>query len=336
MSRGRVLLVEFESEVLRGNPAGDPHLRRIPVYLPPSYDRDESRRYPVLLVLTGFTGRGRMLLNDSPFSPSLDDRLDALVASGRCAEMIVVMPDCWTRFGGSQYLDSAATGRYATHLVNELVPWVDANLRTLPSRLHRGVVGKSSGGFGALTLGMKHADVFGAVASHSGDAYFEYCYRPDLPLACTVLQRAGGVKAFLDGFDARPQKSKDDFTAYNILGMAAAYSPDPGAELGIALPFDLATGEFREEVWRRWLAFDPVELAASHVEALRSLRMLFLDCGTRDEFHLHHGTRLLSRRLTTLGVPHEHLEYDDGHMNVSYRYDVSLPKLAAALSPAGK
>ncbi|MBI5170122.1 MAG: esterase [Candidatus Eisenbacteria bacterium] len=332
MSRGRVLMVEFESEVLRGNPAGDPHVRRIPIYLPPSYDRDTERRYPVLHVLTGFTGRGRMLLNDSTFSPSLDDRLDALIANGRCSETIVVMPDCWTRFGGSQYLDSAATGNYATHLVSELVPWVDANLRTLPSRRHRGVVGKSSGGFGALTLGMKHADVFGAVASHSGDAYFEYCYRPDLPLACTVLQRAGGVKAFLDAFDAKPQKGKDDFTAYNIVGMAAAYSPDPAGELGIALPFDLATGEFREDVWQRWLAFDPVALAGSHAAALRSLELLFLDCGTRDEFHLHHGTRMLSRRLSALGVKHEHIEYDDGHMNVSYRYDLSLPKLAAALA----
>lgn len=331
MSRGRVLMVEFESEVLRGNPAGDPHVRRVPVYLPPSYDRDEARRFPVTYVLTGFTGRGRMLLNDSTFSPSLDDRLDGLIAAGRCGEMIVVMPDCWTRFGGSQYLDSAATGRYATHLVDELVPWVDANLRTLPSREHRGVVGKSSGGFGALTLGMKRPDVFGAIASHSGDTYFEYCYRVDMPQACSVLQSAGGPKAFLEAFDAKPQKGKDDFLAYNIFGMAAAYSPDPAAELGVSLPFDLATGEFREDVWKRWLAFDPLALVEGHVEALRSLRLLYLDCGSRDEFHLHHGTRMLARRLAALGVPHEHLEYDDGHMNVSYRYDVSLPRMASAI-----
>lgn len=331
MSRGRVLMVEFESDVLRGNPAGDPHVRRVPIYLPPSYDLDEARRFPVLHVLSGFTGRGRMLLNDSTFSPSLDDRLDALIGSGRCGEMIVVMPDCWTRFGGSQYLDSTATGRYATHLVEELVPWVDANLRTVPGRDHRGVIGKSSGGFGALTLGMKRPDVFGAVASHSGDAYFEYCYRPDMPQACSVLQRTGGPKAFLEAFDAKPQKGKDDFLAYNILGMAAAYSPDPAAELGVALPFDLATGEFREEVWKRWLAFDPLALAADHADALRSLRLLYLDCGTRDEFHLHHGTRMLARKFASLGIAHENLEYDDGHMNVGYRYDVSLPRMAASI-----
>lgn len=331
MTRGRVEIVEFDSPVLQGNAAGDPHVRRIPVWLPPSYDAGASRRYPVLYVLTGFTGRGRMLLNDGPFSPSLDDRLDALVAGGACGEMIVVMPDCFTRFGGSQYLDSPATGAYATHLTEELVPWIDAHFRTRPLREHRGVAGKSSGGFGALTLGMKRADLFAAVACHSGDLYFEYCYRPDLPIALATMQVAGGPRAFLEQFERATQKGKHEFTTYNILGMAAAYSPDPGAELGIALPFDLASGEFRPEVWERWLAHDPLRLVSTHADALRSLRLLFLDCGTRDEFHLQHGARMFSRRLADLGVAHEHSEFDDGHMNISYRYDVSLPKLARAL-----
>lgn len=331
MNRGRIQMVEFESAALRGNAAGDPHVRRIPVWLPPSYDGNSERRYPVLYVLSGFTGRGRALLNDNLWSPSLDDRLDALVADGRCGEMIVVMPDCLTRYGGSQYVDSDATGPYATHLTGELVPWVDANFRTLGSREHRGVMGKSSGGFGALTLGMTRPDLFSAVASHSGDLYFEYCYRPELPLACSVLQRAGGARAFLEAFERKLQKSRDDFAAFNALGMASAYSPDASQELGIALPFDLATGEFRDEVWRRWLAFDPLLQAEARAEALRSLKLLFFDCGSRDEYHLHHGARLFHRRLDRLGIAHEHQEYEDGHMNVSYRYDTSLPLLSRAL-----
>lgn len=331
MKRGRVEMLEFTSEVLRGNAAGDPHVRRIPVWLPPSYDAEPTRRWPVLYVLTGFTGRGRMLLNDGPFSPSLDDRLDALVASGACGEMIVVMPDCYTRFGGSQYLDSPATGAYATHLCDELVPWVDAHFRTRPGREHRGVAGKSSGGFGALTLSMSRADVFGAVACHSGDLYFEYCYRPDFPVALTTLQAAGGVRAFLEKFERATQKGKHEFATFNIVGMAAAYSPDPAGELGFALPFDLSSGELREDVWARWLEHDPLRRLDRHADALRSLRALFLDCGTRDEFHLQHGARLFSRRLTALGIAHEHQEFDDGHMNISYRYDVSLPVLARAL-----
>lgn len=331
MARGRVQLVEFESEVLRGNPAGDPAARRIPVWTPPSYDAEPARRYPAIYVLSGFTGRGRMLLNDNAWSPALDDRLDSLVASGRCGEMIVVMPDCLTRFGGSQYLDSAATGRYATHLVSELVPWVDAHFRTRATREARGVAGKSSGGFGALTLGMKHADTFGAVACHSGDMYFEFCYGPDLPKTCSVLQAAGGAKAFLEQFEAKPQKDKDDFLALNILAMAACYSPDPAAELGIGLPVDLATSELRPDTWARWLEHDPLRIVGRHADALRSLRLLYLDCGRRDEFHLHHGARRFVRELKALGVAHHYEEFDDAHMNVQYRYDTSLPMLARAL-----
>jgi enterochelin esterase family protein len=326
-----VEIVPFESAVLRGNPAGDPHVRRVPVYLPPSYDLEPARRFPVVSVLTGFTGRGRMLLNDSAWSPSLDERCDALIAAGM-PEMIVVMPDCFTRFGGSQYVDSSATGRYETHLVAELVPWVDRTYRTLAAREHRGIAGKSSGGFGALRLGMLHADVFGALACHSGDMLFEYCYRVDFPKACSVLQAAGGVRRFLEAFERNAQKGKDDFLALNILAMAACYSPDPAAELGVGLPFDLASGLPRDDVFARWLEFDPLRLLGAHADALRSLRLLYLDCGTQDEFHLHHGARAFSAALSRLGIAHRHEEYADGHMNVAYRYDESLPALARALS----
>jgi S-formylglutathione hydrolase FrmB len=283
-------------------------------------------------VLTGFAGRGRMLLNDNPWSPSLDDRMDARIDSGACGPMILVMPDCFTRYGGSQYLDSSATGRYATHLVEELVPHVDANFRTLAGRGHRGVAGRSSGGYGALTLGMTRPDIFGAVACHSGDMAFDYCYRPDIARFCSIVQEAGGVRAWLERFEGRRQKSKDDFTALNVLGMAACYSPDPAAEpFGIDLPIDPATGAWRDAVWRRWLEHDPLMRVEGRAEALRSLRLLFLDCGTRDEWMLHLGLRLFVRRLTALGIPFQHEEYDDGHMNVGYRYDVSLPLLAKAL-----
>src|SRR5882762_4980553 len=176
MQPGRVEWLRFESKALEGNAPGDPHERTVPVYLPPSYDADATRRFPVVYVLAGFTGRGRMLLNDNLWNAPLDVRMDALVAGG-CGEMILVMPDCATRYGGSQYLDSSATGPYETHLVTELVPFIDGRYRTLAVAAHRGVAGKSSGGYGALVQGMRHPEVFGAVACHSGDMYFEYCYR---------------------------------------------------------------------------------------------------------------------------------------------------------------
>jgi enterochelin esterase family protein len=333
MTEGRVTLERFESQALRGNAAGDPHVRTVPVYLPPSYDREPGRRYPVCYVLTGFTGRGRMLLNDNPWSPSLDDRMNGLVASKRCGEMILVMPDCFTKFGGSQYLDSTATGRYMEHVVRELVPHVDRTYRTLAAPGHRGVVGKSSGGYGALVLAMKNPDVFGAVASHSGDMYFEYCYRPDIPRFIRLVQDAGGLEPWFREFEVAVQKEKDHFHVLNILGMAAAYSPNPATPpFGFDLPCDLESGVFREDVWARWLAHDPLVLLERHADALRGMRLVYLDCGTKDEWHLHLGARMFARRLAELGIAHEHQEFRDGHMNVSYRYDTSLPMLAKSLA----
>jgi S-formylglutathione hydrolase FrmB len=334
MKRGQVILEEFESAVLRGNAAGDPHVRTVPVYLPPSYGVDRERRYPVTFVLAGFTGRGRTLLNDNPWSPALPERMDALIARGACEEMILVLPDGFTRYGGSQYLNSSATGRYEDHIVQELVPHVDRAYRTLEGRGHRGVMGKSSGGYGALVLAMRHPAVFGAVASHSGDVYFEYCYRGDVPKFCSQIQEAGGLEAWLAAFDAKLQKKHDDLLALNVLAMAAAYSPNPASPLGIDLPCDLESGAFREDVWRRWLEHDPLRLVERHAESLRAARLVYLDCGTRDEFQLHHGARIFSRRLTALGIAHEFEEFPDGHMNVHYRYDVSLPKMSRALAPA--
>jgi enterochelin esterase family protein len=332
MKPGKIVMERVASAVLKGNAAGDPHVRTVPVYLPPSYDESPRARYPVVFVLAGVTGRGRMLLNDNPWSPGLDDRMDRLVAAG-CGEMILVLPDCFTRFGGSQYVDSTATGRYEAHVIEELVPRVDARFRTLAGREHRGVAGKSSGGYGALTLGMKHPEIFAAVACHSGDLYFDYCYRGDVPKFCTQIQQAGGLEAWLAKFEAKPQKSHDDMLALNILGMAAAYSPNPvSLPFGIDLPCDLETGAFRDDVWRRWPEQDPLVMLESRADALRSLRLLYLDCGVRDEFNLQHGARLFSRRLRELSIRHEYEEFDDGHMNISYRYDTSLPKLAQALA----
>ncbi len=332
MERGTVVLERFQSGRLAGNPAGDPSERTVPVYLPPSYAATPDRRFPVCFLLAGFTGRGRALLNDNPWSVPIDDRMDALIAGG-CPEMILVMPDCFTRYGGSQYLNSSATGPYEDHVIEELVPWIDGRYRTLADRAHRGVAGKSSGGYGALVLAMRHPDVFGAAASHSGDMLFDYCYRPDVAKFCTHVTAAGGLARWFETFQAARQKKHDDVTALNILAMAAAYSPAPATPpFGIDLPIDLDTGAWREDVWARWRAHDPVEMVERHADALRSLALLYLDCGTRDEWNLQLGLAECTRRLDRLRIPHTAETFDDGHMNVSYRYDVSLPRLARALS----
>lgn len=332
VGRGALQVETVTSEVLASNLPGDPHVRDLYIYTPPGYEKG-TERYPVIWCLAGFTGRGRTLLNDAAWSPALNERMDALIQSGRSRPAILALPDCFTHLGGSQYVNSEGLGRYEDHLVRELVPLVDARYRTLPGAEHRGVMGKSSGGYGAIVLGMQHPDVFGAVACHSGDMGFELCYKRDFGPAARRIRKAGGIAGWLKQFRAQPRMRSEDFPALDVIAMAAAYSPNPEVPLIYCdLPFDVETGELLPHVWSRWLEHDPVTLVDHHTHALRDLRLLFLDCGTEDEFFLDLGARQLTRKLAALGVRHEYQEFDDGHMNIPYRYDVSLPKLAQALA----
>ena len=329
--KGTVVCERFTSRVLEGNLPGDPHVRDLYVYLPPGYEKS-SERYPVSWCLSGFTGRGRMLLNDNPWTPGIADRMDALIADGTAKPMILALPDCFTHIGGSQYINSPALGRYEDHVIQELVPYVDQRFRTLAAPEHRGVIGKSSGGYGALVLGMRHPETFAGVVCHSGDLLFEHCYKRDFGPTIRTLAKKGGVESFLKAFRASPKKAHADIGALNILAMAAAYSPNvKSTPPWCDLPFDLTTGELDEKVWSRWLEWDPLFMIDRHAEAFRKLRLLFLDCGQEDEFYLELGARAFAKKLRAMGIAHEYEEFEDGHMSISYRMDRSLPKLSHAL-----
>jgi enterochelin esterase family protein len=331
MPSGTLRIETIDSDVLRDNPLRDPARRRVAIWLPPSYAGSPERRYPVIYWLAGYTGTGEMMFQSTPWQPGLGERLDRLVGQGSMGEAIVVAPDGFTRLGGSQYLDSPSSGAYETHLTTEVVPAIDRRFRTLATRAARGIGGKSSGGFGALVLAMRHPALFSAVACHSGDAYFELSVLPDVAKTVRTLRKHGGVDGFLRYFEATEAKRPDDITTIMLLALGACYSPDPAQPRGIALPFDLETGEIDWAVWRRWKAWDPVEMVAAHADALRALTLLFIDAGSRDEWGLDLGARILARRLSALGVVFEHQEFDDGHRGINYRYDVSLPRIAAAL-----
>lgn len=327
MPEGTNIIETITSNVLRGNALGDPFVRRVPVYLPPGYEQSKER-YPTVYVLTGFTGRGTMLLNDSAWDENIAQRMDRLIASGTVKPMILVMPDCFTRIGGSQYINSSATGRYEDHVISELVPFVDKKYRTLGDRDHRAVMGKSSGGYGAVILAMRHPDVFGLMASHSGDMYFELCYKADFPKYLNSIKKYGGLAKFLETFPTIRPKDNNFAGTLNTVAMAACYSPNSNASLGFDLPFDEETGEMREDVWKRWLDWDPVYLVDKHLTALKSLKLIYLDAGLRDEFQLQFGARIFVKRLKERGVPCVHEEFDDGHMNIPYRYDNSLKAIS--------
>lgn len=325
-TQGAVKILRHESEVLKNNPVGDKSVRELVVYLPPGYDGEKV--YPVVYCLTGFTGRGKMFLNDSAFTPNLAERLDKLINAGKIKPMIAVMPDCFTHYGGSQYINSTATGNYEDYLTEELVPFVDENFRTVADKNARAVMGKSSGGYGALIMAMRHADLFGLACSTSGDAYFEMCYQPDFPKAFRAIK--GEPQKIMEKFwNEEEKKGKHDFDALNIIGMSACYSPNGS---NFDLPFDTETGELRDEIWQKWLAHDPVRLVEKSVENLKTLKLLYIDAGTRDEFALDIGARVLCERLKKFDIPHIHEEFDDGHFNISYRNNRSLELISEHLS----
>jgi enterochelin esterase family protein len=320
--QGTVKILRHTSEILQNNPLRDPHVRDLFVYLPPEYETSD-KIFPVVYCLTGFTGRGKMFLNDNAFSPNLAQRLDKLIANETIKPLIAVMPDCFTRYGGSQYINSSATGDYEDYLTKEIVPFVDREFRTINDKNSRAVMGKSSGGYGALIMAMRHADIFGLACSTSGDAYFNYCYLPDFPKAFRAIK--GNPKKLVEKFwDEEAKKGKDDFPALNIIGMSACYSPNPNSEYGYDLPFDLKTGHINSEVFVRWIRHDPFILVERYAENLKSLKLLFIDAGTKDEFALDVGAKILSEKLKEFDVPHIHEEFDDGHMQIAYRQNRSL------------
>lgn len=335
--RGELRRFVYESQVLRSNPLGDPSERELWCWLPPGYDGEQ--RYPVLWVLAGFTGRGRGALNDDPWSPSIDARVERLLETFEAEPVILALPDCFTRYGGSQYLNSPATGRYEDYLCDELIPFVDTQLATKGDG-HRGVLGKSSGGFAALSLAMRRPGLFDAAACHSGDCAFELCYAPDFAVAARVLARCGGVDAFLDAFDTTDKKTGEQIHVLNVLAMAAAYSPKPASPdhksrgATFELPFDPHDLSLRPAVWQRWLAHDPLCMIddTANADALRALAVLFIDVGTRDEYNLDFAARRLHHKLETLGIRHRYEEFDDGHRGLSYRYERSIPLLSRMLT----
>lgn len=319
------------SQVLENNPLGDPIRRPTPVYLPAGYE-NSGQHYPVVFLLSGYGSRGLALLNDRLWDENIKDRLDRLIGSEVIPPLIAVLPDCSTRYGGSQYINSIATGRYNDYLL-ELVNYVDRTYRTIAEPGQRAVAGISSGGYGATILGMKHPDVFGLVADLSGDKYFELCYKPDFPKVLGYYARAGleGMQKILADPSAVRPRGADFFAVLNVSAMAACYSPNPQSAFGFDYPFDLKTGRLDARVWARWEAHDPVYMVADHAEALRSLRLLYMECGIYDEYNLQYGARIFATELEKHNVPFEFNEFEDGHRGLNYRYDSALIKLTRAL-----
>lgn len=311
-----------DSQVLRGNPLGDPHLREVQVWVP-----EGPGPFPCVLALAGFTGNHTGFTNRKWRAENLVQRAERLISQGM-PPVVLVMPDVMSSVGGTQYLDTPTIGPYATWLVQELMPWIESQV---PTTGRWGVTGKSSGGYGSFMLPMQFPGRFQALAAHAPDCGFEYATLPDLPGVAEAIRRIGGLQAWWERFQQGGELRGEDHGILNLVAMSMCYSPEPGREpIPAELPVDLETGEWRHEVMQRWAPFDPVNRVRESGDALRDMAV-WLCCGRRDEFRLQVGARQLHREMQRAEIVHHYEEHEGGHFKLNARFELSLPFLAEAL-----
>lgn len=328
-ARGTVKRLSLDSKVLASNMLGDPTERIVDVYVPAGHD---GRGLPLLVDIVGFTAGGPAHTNWKNFGENVPERLDRLIAEGAMPPCVVAFPDCFTRLGGNQYINSAAIGRWADFLIEECVPFVEKTF-ACGGNGRRGLFGKSSGGYGSIAHALLYPDFWAAAACHSGDMAFELCYLPEFPRLLRKLAKCdNSIKKWLEGFYAAAKTKDDDIHDLMTLAMCATYDPDPSAYWGVRLPVTFDTCEVIAERWANFLKWDPCVMVDTRGEGLKKLKALWIDCGDVDQYQLIYGARRLHRSLEKMGVPHVYEEFPDNHSSVDYRMDKSLPFLAKALS----
>lgn len=308
-SGGRLVEVVVHGRSLENTPTGESAFRRVTIYLPPGYDVEKGRRYPVLYLLHGIVDTDATWTQGKGPWNSLQSVMDLGISRGYFGEMIVVMPNERTNWLGSFYTNSSVTGRWEDFTAFELVRYVDGHYRTLAKAQSRGIAGHSMGGYGALKLAMRHPDVFSAVyAMNPGLIGWARELLPDNPAWCT----------------AAASKSFDDLAKHGeypsgIVTVAQAFSPDPSRPpFYVDLPYKCVDGRtvpsdpaFSE--WEANFLSNMVEVNRAKLLRLRGLRF---DSGTEDQYgFIPIEARELSRVLTANGIDHEFEEYNGDHRN---------------------
>jgi enterochelin esterase family protein len=236
-----------------------------------------------------------------------------------------------TTLGGSQYVDSPAIGPYASYMIDEVMPYVEGRFQT---NGRWAALGRSSGGYGALRLAMDHPGRLQAVGCLAGDMGFDLCYLGDISKAVSGVAAAGGLEHFVAHFWSQNRPGPQEFAAFNIIAMSCAYSPNLKATpIPADFPVDFDTGEVLFDVLKSWGRHDPIQLIddPKHQSALRQLRHLFIDAGSRDEYNLHLGARRFVTKLHAHHISHHYEEFPGGHRGTSYRYDVAIPALVRSI-----
>lgn len=302
--RGRLENIVVHGASLAGNLIGDSPDRPVTVYLPPSYDREPARRYPVVYLLHGFGGNN--ILYTQPALPTniVLPAERAFAAGAR--EMILVVPSAANAFGGSMYSCSAATGDWESFIARDLVDYIDGHYRTVPDRTGRGLAGHSMGGYGAFRIGMKRPDVFSSLYSLS-----PCCMPPTMKPQPPLMERIDAMKS--------PQEvQKADFAVQAMAASAAAWSPNPRRP---PFYFDLPVekGAPRPDVIARWAANAPISMVHQYIPNMKRYRAIAFDIGDRDvviaegEDVMLQASRDMDRILSDYGVEHTFEIYPGDH-----------------------
>jgi S-formylglutathione hydrolase FrmB len=305
----------IESEALKHNPLRDPSRRYNPILVPKT-----PGPWPVVVVLAGFTGNAPFYLNGKFNETNAVQVIDQASARGEAPEALYVFVDALTSWGGSQFINSAATGLYEDYIMTELIPAVKTKYLVQATAEHWCVTGGSSGGYGALHLGSKFPEVFGKIAAVAPDSFFEASLLPDLfqTLPLWGKYQESGLKALEELRNGRLMKNKNWHSLLNALGMAACYAPK-GTHGDFEFPMNVTTGEKKADVWKRYLEKDPIHFLAERMNALKKLSGIYLDVGTRDNFHLQYGVRQISQLLKSHDIDHEVVEFEGTHFDISER-----------------
>ena len=186
-----------------------------------------------------------------------------------------------------------------------------------------------------MVVGMMRSDVFNAIASHSGDALFEVSYAANFRDAVRDLRDNfdGSPEVFWEKVRSAERFSFDEFGKFfEIYGYAVCYTPDENEPGKALLPFDIETGRIIDEVWAKWLAWDPVRMVPKHLDDLRKMKLIYLDAGKSDEWFLDLGAQAVAQELSKHGIEHTIELFDGKHGGIQYRYPKAIEALARALS----
>jgi S-formylglutathione hydrolase FrmB len=308
---GKLVEIIVPAPSLKGNLLGDPVDQKVTVYLPPSYESLPAKRYPTLYPLHGFFGKNNAWTSGGYQGLNVQLVMDEMIKAGKIREMIIVAPSGWNAYRGGFYTNSSVTGNWEDYIYRDVVGNIDTNYRTIARAESRGIAGHSMGGYGAITLGMKHPDVFSSV----------YALSP----CCLALEGDMGMEnpawskvnrlTSKDQLKMNPE-SFDEFFTVAFVALSAAFSPNPArGPFFVDFPFHEREGrlEKNESAYDRWRSKMPLYLVDENKQNLMKLRGLFVDYGEKEEFsHIRSGSQLFSKALAERNIPHGFEVYKDG------------------------